>query len=246
MRKYRRITSALLLAGFALALSGGADAGRNEVELADTAVFIEWNSTDTDFGIQFFWDGDGWTKMKVRNERGKPVLNVKTSKNVKAQSLTEAMFESREPPASELTMEQFFDRFPEGEYSFAGKSFEGDKLVGDAEFSHTLPEPTTITAPLGGTTQSADGFTISFTEVTQDIDGESIEVGSYTVVLETTGEDPAVELEIVLPAGTTSVDVPAEFVTPDTTYKVEIIVEDEESGNRTITETGEFTTDSGT
>ncbi len=245
MRKIKRIALALLLAGVVVPSGTDALAGKEEVELADAAVFIEWNFTDTDFGIHFFWDGVGWEKMKVRDDRGKTVLQVKTSKNVKAQSLTEAMFESREPPASELSMEQFFDRFPEGTYAFKGKSFDGNKLVGEADFAHTLPAPTTITSPTGGSTQSADGFTFSWTEVTQDIDGNDITVEGYVVVIESTSEDPAVELELFVPFGTNSLDIPGEFITPDNTYKAEVIVIDEESGNRTIRESGEFSTDSG-
>ena len=245
MRNPTRLALAALLAVVAVPIGAEARSRKPEVELDDAAVFIEWNSTDTDFGIQFFWDGPGWERMKVKNERGKTVLSVKTSKNVKAQSLTEAMFESREPPAAELSMEQFLDRFPEGTYEFIGKGFDGSKLVGDADFEHTLAEPTTILSPQGGTVQSADGFLISFTEVTRDLDGDPVTIESYTVVLEPTGEEPATELEIVVPPGQTSFFVPGELITPDMTYKVEIIVQEEESGNRTITETAEFSTDSG-
>lgn len=245
MRKYTRIAAVVLLTGVGATLGFEALAGGEEVELEDAEVFIEWNFTDTDFGIHFFWDGEGWTKMKVKDERGKTVLNVKTSKNVKAQSLTEAAFESREPPAAEFSMEQFFDRFPEGEYSFKGRTFDGNKLVGDAEFFHTLAMPTAILSPQGGTVQSANGFTIEFTEVTQDLDGNNITIEEYSIILETTGEDPAVEFEVSVGPGQTSIDVPAAFITPDSTYKVEIIVQEEESGNRTISETGEFSTDSG-
>ena len=45
--------------------------------------------------------------------------------------------------------------------TFRGKTFEGDKLVGVADFSHTLAAPTPITAPRAGTTQSSDGFMIN-------------------------------------------------------------------------------------
>lgn len=254
MRSYWKALSFLLIAGLVMGIGlspslmadddDDDDDDKNVVELEEAAVFIEWNSTDTDFGIQFFWDGEGWTKMKVKNEDGDTVLKVKTYNNLKDQSLTEAAFESREPPASELTMKQFFARFPEGEYEFSGKTFEGDKLVGEAELSHVLAEPTTIISPKADSVQDSDGFTIEWTEVTEDLDGNEIEVESYTIVLENTGDDEAVELEIVVPGDSdTELDIPAQFITPGSTYKVEIIVQEAESGNRTITETGEFETD---
>jgi hypothetical protein len=254
MSSYFRALSILLVAALVLGIGlaprlsadddDDDDDDRNVVELEDAAVFIEWNSTDTDFGIQFFWDGEGWTKMKVKNEDGDTVLKVKTYNNVKDQSLTEAMFESREPPASELSMKQFLKRFPEGEYEFSGKTFEGDKLVGEADFSHTLAEPTEIVSPEADSVQDSDGFTIEWTEVTEDLDGNEIEVEFYVVVLENTGDDEATELEIVVPGDAdTELEIPAQFITPESTYKVEIIVQEAESGNRTITESGEFETD---
>ena len=61
-----------------------------------------------------------------------------------------------------------------------------------------------------------------------------------TVVIENEGEDDALESEFVVPGDQTSLVIPGDLVTPGATYKVEIIVQEEESGNRTITETGEF------
>ena len=51
-------------------------------------------------------------------------------------------------------MEDFLDRFPEGEYGFSGKGMEGEKLVGEANFTHVLPALAEIRrftqAPLAG------------------------------------------------------------------------------------------------
>ena len=116
MIKHSRIVPVVLgaglVAGIALTLSDASARGK-QIELDEAAVFIEWNSTDTDFGIQVFWDGEPWKKMTVKNERGKPVMGVKVKKNLKAQGMTEGFFESAEPPASELDMDQFFARHPE-------------------------------------------------------------------------------------------------------------------------------------
>ncbi|MHC4469391.1 MAG: fibronectin type III domain-containing protein [Planctomycetota bacterium] len=245
MNRYTPILAVLVVAGLALALGLGAAAAKGKVvvELDEAEVFIEWNSTDTDFGIQFFWDSEGFTKMKVSNERGKAVLDIKTKKNLKAQGLAEGFFESVEPLASELPMAEFHARFPEGTYTFKGKAITGERLLGTAEFTHDLPAPPTNLSPAAGSEVSRDGFTASFDEVTLDIDGEPIEIEYYEVVVEKLEDEPILQTyTVILPPGQTSLFVPGEFLEPDTEYKLEVIVT-EESGNRTIAETGAFTTD---
>ena len=236
-----------LVAAVALVLTLGATAlaghGYREVELDEAEVFIEWNSTDTDYGIQFFWDGEPWKWMMVKNESGRTALWVVAAKNVRAQGLTEGFFESAEPPASELSMEEFFARFPEGEYEFKGKTLDRKRLVGEAEFTHTLPAPPTNLSPEEDDVVSHLGFTASFDPVTLDTDGDPIDIELYVVVVEKEDDDPILQVfEVILPPTQTSVFVPGEFLEPDTEYKLEVIAQ-EESGNRTITETGTFTTD---
>lgn len=250
MTRTARIASLTLIAGLAgvAGLSAAPEEARSapaEVELDEAEVFIEWNSTDTDFGIQFFWDGEPWTRMTVKNERGRPVLSVKTKKGVKAQGLTEGFFESAEPPAAELGMEEFLDRFPEGEYEFIGRSAEGGRLVGDAAFTHDLPAPPVNLSPGTGAVVSSGGFQARFDAVMTNHEGGPIDIVLYHVIVEKEDDEPILQVfSVILPPDRTSVFVPGEFLEPDTEYKLEIIVQ-EESGNRTIAETGLFTTDSG-
>ena len=248
-KKHMRLLAILLAPVVSLILvvaapEGWAKGGHGIEELDEAEVYIEWNSTDTDYGIQFFWDSVGFTRMTVKNTMGKKVLDVRTSKNVKAQGLTEGFFESVEPPASELSMEEFLDRFPEGEYKFRGISIEKDLLVGETEFTHILPAPPENLSPKEGDVVRHTGFTASFDPVTMDTDGEELEIVLYVVVVEKEDDDPILQtFTVILPPSKTSVDVPAQFLEPDTVYKLEVIAQ-EESGNRTITETGPFTTDS--
>ena len=241
------LVAALTLGTSAIVASGGKnddDEDEDEIELDEVAVFIEWNSTDTDFGIQVFWDGDPWKSMKVKNPDGKKVLEVKTKKNIADQGLTEGFFESAEPPASELSMQQFFDRHPEGTYEFEGKTLDGKELEGETEFTHTLPAPPKNLKPSDGDVVSHNGFTASFDEVTKDNDGNDLDVVFYVVVVEKEDDDPILQtFTVILRPGQTSVDIPKQFLEPDTEYKLEVIAQ-EESGNRTITETGSFETES--
>lgn len=214
-----------------------------EIELDEAAIFIEWNSTDTDYGIQVFWDGEPWTTMKVENDKGKTVLEVKTRRNLKDQGLTEGFFESAEPPASELSLAAFLERHPEGTYEFEGRTQDGAELVGDAELTHTLPSPPTNLSPAEGDTVSHAGFTVRFDEVTEDTEGNELDVVYYEVVVEKEDDEPFLAtFKVILGPDTTSVAVPAAFLEPETEYKLEVIAV-EASGNKTITESGLFETD---
>ncbi len=216
----------------------------DEVELDEAEVFIEWNSTDTDYGIQFFWDCDGFKRMKVKNTNGKKVIDVKLKRNVKVQGLTEGFFESVEPPSSQLSLAQFLARFPEGEYEFEGKGLNGEDLVGEADFSHTLPAPPENLSPEEDDEVSHEGFEVSFDAVTKDTDDNDLDIELYVVVVEKEDDDPILQTyTVILRPSQTSVWVPESFLEPDTEYKLEVIAQ-EEGGNRTITETGTFTTDS--
>jgi len=218
-------------------------ASRFITELEEAEVFIEWNSTDTDYGIQFFWDCEGFKRMIVRNESRKKVLDVKTGNNVRAQGLTEGFFESVEPPASELSMAAFFERFPDREYRFLGISTDYNWLVGEAEFTHTLPAPPENLYPAEDDVVSHLGFTASFDPVLNDTEGYDIEIEFYEVVVEKEDDEPILQtFTVILPPDRTSVYVPEQFLEPGTEYKLEVIAQ-EESGNRTITETGPFMTD---
>jgi hypothetical protein len=243
MRRWIPITTAVLLGGLALTLGPEAAAG-NLVELDEAEVFIEWNSTDDDYGIQFFWDGEPWRRMKVKNHKGRVALDVKARKNVKAQGLTEGFFESAEPGADELPLEEFLERFPEGDWEFKGRGIEGDKLFGEAEFTHVLPAPPTGLDPEEDDVVSHLGFTASFDPVTKDTEGNDIDIVFYELVVESEDDEPYLRVfSVILSPDVTSVEIPADFLEPDTEYKLEVIAQ-EESGNRTISETGLFTTDS--
>ena len=243
-RKIRLLTAvgALGVAAAAVATTRALSAAPAEVELEVAKVYIEWNSTASDFGIHFSWDGDAWRSMTVANSAGKTALEIKTSRNLRAQGLTEGFFESAEPPTSELSLDEFLARFPEGTFEFAGTTMEGERLVGEAEYSHTLPAPPTNLSPSTGDVVSNAGFTVDFDAVTHDTDGHLIAVAYYEVELTKLNEEPILQsFDVILRPSQTSVVVPAAFLEPLTAYKFEVIAVIE-GGNRTITESGTFTT----
>ena len=236
--------ASLALGAFALLIASAASAGKKEiVELDEAEVFVEWNTTDGDFGIQVFWDSDGWKRMRINNPDGKRTMDVRTWKNLREQGMTEGFFESVEPGPDELSMEEFFDRHEEGTYHFRGDGLEKIVLVGEAEFTHELLAPPFDLSPAGGDVVSAAGFTASFDVEPVDLEGEELEIEFCELVLEKEDDEEFLAvLSVILAPGVTSVDVPEQFLEPDTEYKLEVICQ-EESGNRTIAETDGFSTD---
>jgi hypothetical protein len=178
----------LLLVSFVVLIPAAtAPAGPPEVvELDEAEVFIEFNSTDGDFGIQFFWDGDPWDRMQVDGPDGKTVLDVKVKANLAAQGMTEGFFESAEPSTAVLSMQAFLNRFPEGEYCFRGRTQEGDVLEGETDFTHVLPAPPSNLSPAQGATVNAmNPVLVTFDAVTQDLQGNPLTPLLYEVVVET-------------------------------------------------------------
>jgi len=138
----KKVFASILVVAIAVFLTMGQSALADE-ELEEAKVFIEWNTTDGDQGIQFFWDSEGFTEMMVSTADGS--LVVDTSGNILQQGLTETAIESVEPEESEQTLEEFFLLFPEGTYNFLGTATDGGTITGSAVFTHNLLEPVEFT-----------------------------------------------------------------------------------------------------
>jgi hypothetical protein len=210
------------------------------VPLEAATMIIELNSTDLDIGIQFFLDSDdGWKSVEISNPAGEEIFEVESHSRLTRQGGgTELFMESNEPTLDELPLAVFFNRFPEGTYTFRGRSVSGDTLVGRAEFTHVLPAgPVLVTpVPRGGekcATDVAIPTPIAWEPVTTTIFGDPLEVVQYEVVIE--GEDSTFDVHIPASAGT-QVTVPAEVLHPGTEYSYEVLAI-EEGGNQTISET---------
>jgi hypothetical protein len=242
MKRPMLLVPVFLVAVVAVFLTMDGSALSQEVELDEAKVFIEWNSTDRDHGIQFFWDSEGFTEMKVTNDQD-GTLVIDTEGNVSDQGLTETAIESVEPDESEQTRDEFFERFPAGIYTFEGTSTEGETITGEAELTHDLLEPVVfkwIRLPW-----------IKWREPeSNDVTGEELEVVGYEIVIELVvlvEEDGEEEERVFKEATTLPAGVNRYWVSPTfmkvirrppgviKELKVEILA-DEPSGNRTITE----------
>ncbi|MHC4933742.1 MAG: fibronectin type III domain-containing protein [Planctomycetota bacterium] len=208
----------------AIGLAAGAAiawAGAKEVELDDSEIFFEFNSTDNHLGAQIFLDGTGWKRMKIYDPCGKLIAKFKASGPMTdIGGITELRLESAEPsPAGVLAA------FGEGEYEFEGRSVDGTKLVGTGELSHTLADAPTFTLGDEDGEVDPDDAVVEWDE----IDG----VVFWEVIV--ADEELGTEFFVKLPADVTEMKVPPEFLEPGTEYKIEILAINE-YGNKTITE----------
>ena len=81
------------------------------------------------------------------------------------QGLTEIFFESAEPTFDELSPEEFFRRFPEGDYEIEGITLEGEELESEVELTHVMPAPPEPT--VNGSVDGACSVTMKSRTVTQ-------------------------------------------------------------------------------
>jgi hypothetical protein len=204
-----------------------AQRGKKPLRFEDHDLFIEFNATDRDAGTQLNLDGEDWNRLKIRDPKGNTLLSIAGRNQLGDNGLTELFFESAEPPLSEVPFRQFKKRFPEGKYTFRGRTVEGRRIVASDRFSHLVPEQPNITSPRDGATVDPDGFTVTWDPVTRPA---GVKIASYIVIV-TLGTR---EMTMPLPASATSVTIPGQFLRPDADVELEVLSR-EESGNQTIT-----------
>jgi hypothetical protein len=244
-----RIVFFCVMASVALAAATPANAHDHRrhawrIPLKEATMIIEYNDTAEDVGVQFFLDSDGWREIEIFDPRRRQIFGAETNGRLTRQGGgTELFLESVEPSLEELPMEKFFRRFPKGTYRFRGRDNDGNRLTGEAEFTHDIPAGPVMVRPL---TVPEEGYecemidvnhvVIEWEPVKTDIDGSDLEIVRYEVIV----ENDDLNFDVKLPApesdgSTLTLTVPPELLQPDTEYIGEVLAV-EESGNQTITE----------
>jgi hypothetical protein len=201
-----------------------------QTPFADIDMFIEFNSTDEDVGIQVALDADSWRELTIATPDGRRILHVTASRSLRTQGLTEFFFESSEPSLDEVPLSEFLARFPEGEYRFSSRTIEGERLEGTDTFTHAIPDGPSIVSPeKNGQVFNRTKASISWDPVTTP---PGIQIVSYEVIV--SGKQPNREFRVLLPATSTKVKVPPEILQPGKRYDFEVLAK-EVSGNQTIT-----------
>jgi hypothetical protein len=206
------------------------EAAVKPLRLADATMIVEVNATDGDAGLQVFLDGEPWRTMTISGPDGRRLLEVSAEGRLKRHGLTELFSESSEPPFDRLPLRRFKARFPEGRYSFAGRTVEGRRLLGSARLSHDIPDGPEIVSPAAGAAVPRDDVLASWNRVAER---GGVDVVGYRAIVER--EDPLRVFSVDLPASATSVTIPSQFLESGNEYKLEVQAI-EASGNQTITE----------
>jgi hypothetical protein len=224
------VLALLALSATALGLDQTSKAASAPIRLAEATMIVEVNATDGDAGLQLFLDGKRWRSMTISSPDGRTILAVNTEGRLRDFGLTELFSESSEPPFDVFPLERFKALFPEGKYSFAGTTVEGQRLEGKATLTHDIPDGPEILSPTDGATVARDEVVARWEPVTTPA---GIDVVGYRAIV--TREEPLRVFSVDLPAAVNSVKVPAEFLESGTEYKLEVQAI-EASGNQTLTE----------
>jgi hypothetical protein len=206
--------------------------------LEASTMIIEFNATDRDIGIQFFVDSEGWRVVRIFDPRGVEIFSAEAGGRLARQGGgTELFLESVEPELSELPLKTFFNRFPEGVYTFKARDVDGNLQVGSFRFTHRLPAgPVLITPVPAKGAECANNVplpvTVAWEPVTTSAFGLPINIVGYEVIVE--NEDD-VTLDFKFPANIHELTIPNGLLRPGAEYNFEVLAI-AEGKNQTITE----------
>jgi hypothetical protein len=129
----------------AVATGGNAEATSPCGGFEECKAFIEINATDGDIGFQFFVDGEGLRRVRLRHQL-KRLFAAETLDGLEEQRLGEISVESDEPSCEDTTLEEFLLRFPARTYIFTGRVDDIRGVVeGVTPLTHELPAaPTSL------------------------------------------------------------------------------------------------------
>jgi hypothetical protein len=236
----------LLLSLAAVGLTaGGAAAATPPPELTEAELFFELNHTDEDLGIHGSIDGGPYTKLVIEDPKGREIFSLAAKGRLAKQGLTQLFFESAEPSFDELDPEDFFLRFPEGEYEIEA-SRNGKEAEARVELSHVLAAPPSNieingipaaedcdAVPLPSVSEPVvidwDPVTESHPEIGDPGDG-SVEIDRYQLFV----EQGDVKFAVDLPPTVTEFEVPTEITQTGGTFKFEIISRTSELNNTAV------------
>lgn len=162
--------------------------------------------------------------VELRDPLGRPAMRLQVGNGLDL-SLSGFDVESRES-----TIDELLSAYPEGHYTFGGRTIAGHVIVGGATLSHALPEAPRILWPLqGAQSVPAEDLTVRWA-------GDAGAVG-FHVILEQ-GENDGISIRV--PEESNSLEIPNGILAPGTETWLEIAAIGE-NGNRTLVEV-QFTT----
>jgi hypothetical protein len=139
--------------------------------------------------------------------------------------VVESAFESSSSNPQNLPTSTQLASFPEGIYSFSGKTVTGDCLKGSASLSHEIVPATVLLTPSEEEIVPIDKLVLSWQAV----------AGVERYVVELNNENSGSEFTFDVFPPTTSVAIPAHFLQPDSEYQFAVGVKTA-NGNVTFVE----------
>ena len=229
MQKQIRLFQYLALGMIAIALSAPAWAAK----LAFSRIYIEYNASANDLGYHVTLDGEDWKTLRIINPAGKTIFDVAGRGPYSQLGMTELFFEGAEPSLDDFPLDELLALFPEGKYRFTGVTVDGASITGTGVLTHAIPEGPLVSAVVDG-----DDVVIRWEPVTRTPDGfphRPIQIVGYQVIAE--------PFQVTMPATSTEVTLPIEFVRSlkSGAHPFEVLAI-EAGGNQSITE-GSFQTD---
>jgi len=225
----RRTLPVVAVAAVALLVGGALGECRAaEIPLKIAKIYWEYNASANDLGVHVSLDAEDWRRLKIVTPSRRSIFGVQGGGAYRELGMTELFFEGAEPSLDEFPLAGLLARFPEGEYEMKGRTVDGALLESDVMFSHAIPAGPVVSAAVG----PEHSLVISWSPVTSPPPGfpnKPINIVGYQVIVGL--------FLVTVPATTTSVTVPPEFVASLASgvqpYEVLAI---EASANQTLTE----------
>ena len=216
--KMNRMIKAMLAAlGLAVVLAQPAPTAQSTLakkkpcmDFSELKMTLERNDTDGDTEVVLLALGqdEGLQRLEITAPNGRRV--AKFDGDGRGIGIREFLLESAEPPDLDAVLASF----PEGIYSFNGKTVTGDCLEGTAPLSHEIVPPTELVSPKEEQEVPIDKLVLRWKAVP----------GVERYVVELNKETPLPESEMTFdvlppdpPRKFVSVRIPAHFVQPENT-----------------------------
>jgi hypothetical protein len=212
-----------------------AEAAKKPLAFEQHDLYIEYNATAGDAGLQLAADAEDWKRFQLLDTNGRPLIDVHASGGLRRPfGLSELFLEASEPSFTHVPFRTFKKRFPEGTYRFQGVASDGRRLVGSDRLTFVVPAAPKVTFPTKGALVDPDGFKVTWEPVTRPA---GVKIVTYQVIVNQGDR----ELSMYLPPTATSATIPGEFLEPATETGGELLAR-EKSGNQTITALPPFKT----
>jgi hypothetical protein len=210
-------------------------AKRKPLRFEQHELYIEYNATDGDAGLQLAADAEDWKRFTLLDTKGKVLMDVRAKGRIRRPfGLSELFLEASEPSFTKVPFSTFKKRFPQGRYRFRGVAGDGRTLAGSDRLSFVVPAAPRVTFPTKGAQVDPNGFKVTWEPVTRPA---GVKIVTYQVIV----DQGSRELSMYLPPDATSATIPGEFLQPGTETGGELLAR-ERSGNQTITAFPSFRT----